>query len=381
MEEKDLQELLIKILGAELNEAELDGSVKEALTSEAVSALYRLSKHHDLAHIVASALGRCGITGDAETTAKFQKQEFMSVYRTEQMKYTYGQICAAFDAATIPYIPLKGSVIRPYYPRESMRTSCDIDILVKEEDLDRAIESLTQIGYQCGEKDFHDVSLFSPAKIHLELHFSILENIPKLDAVLRDAWKYAEQKEGSRYEFTKEFFMFHIFAHMSYHFLSGGCGIRPLMDVWIMEHKMGVSCSEASELLKKAEIDAFAKEICQLVDVCFSGAEATDFAQELLSYILNGGVYGTAQNRVAVTRAKNKNTFSYVFKRLFAPYRVMVVLYPVLKKCPILLPFCWVARFFKMLFGGKAGRTITELKTANETETDGLKQMRDRLGL
>ena len=30
----------------------------------------------------------------------------------------------------IPFLPLKGSVIRQYYPEPWMRTSCDIDILV-----------------------------------------------------------------------------------------------------------------------------------------------------------------------------------------------------------------------------------------------------------
>ena len=132
----------------------------------------------------------------------------MSVYRNEQIKYAYNQICDIFNNESIPYIPLKGSVIRPYYPEESMRTSCDIDILVREENLKTAIDALVKKGFKCGERHYHDVSLFSEAHVHLELHFNIQENIDKLDAVLKDAWQYAKLTDGSKYEFTNEFFVF-----------------------------------------------------------------------------------------------------------------------------------------------------------------------------
>ena len=45
-----------------------------------------------------------------------------------------------------------------------------------------------------------------------------------------------------------------MFAHMLYHFISGGCGIRPLMDIWIAEHKMGITYTEAKDLLETAGI-------------------------------------------------------------------------------------------------------------------------------
>lgn len=54
------------------------------------------------------------------------------------------------------------------------------------------------------------------------------------------------------------------------------------------------------------------------------------------------------------------------------------------KNCPVLLPFCWIARWCKMLFGGKAKRTIRELKTANTVSDDKINTitlMRERLGL
>ena len=315
MEVKALQDILIKILRSELTETELDASVKEQLTPDVISALYSLSSRHDLAHIVFSAMHKCGLKIDGAVYSKFNKKAIMSVYRNEQIKYAYNQICDIFNKESIPYIPLKGSVIRPYYPKDSMRTSCDIDILVKEENLESAIDALVQKGFRCGERHYHDVSLFSPANIHLELHFNIQETIEKLDAVLKDAWQHTKLTDGSRYEFTDEFFVFHMFAHMSYHFLGGGCGIKSLMDIWVMEHRMGVTYESARELLEKAGIYRFAAEISKIAEICFSDKPKDKFSDTILSYIFSGGVYGTFQNKMTVMKSNDKSTVKYLLKR------------------------------------------------------------------
>ena len=253
MDEKKVQHILIEILYAAVNELENNESIKEKITPDMLLAIYRLAKKHDLAHVVSNFVHKNKIEIDQELQVRLQREEIMSVYRNEQMKYAFGVICSAFDEAGIAYIPLKGSVIRPYYPYESMRTSCDIDILIHEQDIDFAVRCLESKGYRCGNKHYHDISLYSPNKIHLELHFNIQENIDSLDAVLKNAWSYATLTKGSRYDFEKEFFVYHMYAHMAYHFLSGGCGIRSLLDIWVMEHKMDATYLCAGRLLRFPE--------------------------------------------------------------------------------------------------------------------------------
>ncbi len=382
---KSAQDWLIHILRAEVceNTTEAFDSDKP-LDYDTAIALYKLSKKHDLAHIVSSYLNKHPIVADSETLAQFKREEITSVYRCEQIKYAYKQICGALNAAGIPYIPMKGSVLRPYYPKESMRTSCDIDMLVREEDLEAAITALENAGFERGEREYHDVSLFAPNKVHLELHFNIRESMDNLDAVLDDAWKYAIPVEESRFEFTKEFFVFHILAHTAYHFIRGGCGVRPLLDLWIMKYRMNASYEIAADLLEKAGIYKFAKEITSLVDVCFSEQEPNDFSAVMLNYIFDGGVYGTSVNKIAFKKSKNRSTFVYALKRFFLPYKTMIYLYPVLKKCPLLLPFCWIARLGRMIFGKKTQAAIQELKAVNnvtDSEARELEKMRKHLEL
>ena len=112
-----------------------------SLTDEELVKLYKLSKSHDLAHLVGDALIKNNLIGDGEVKAKFQKQMVLAVYRYEKINYELGRLRKVLNEAKIPFIPLKGSVLRKYYLEPWMRTSCDIDVLVHEEAVDQAAQT------------------------------------------------------------------------------------------------------------------------------------------------------------------------------------------------------------------------------------------------
>ncbi len=384
MEGKVAQNALIKVLYFVLNDVNAPDAFKQQLTQEVLLSVYLLAKKHDLAHLLSSFIYKNKIEVDPELKAKLQQHEFLSVYRCEQMKYTLQEISQTLNQAQIAHIPLKGSVLRSFYPQEHMRTSCDIDVLIHPEDLNSAVDALKAKGYTFQSRNYHDVSMFSANKIHLELHFNIQENMDNLDAVLKDAWQYASSTAQSRYDFTKEFFAFHMYAHMAYHFLSGGCGIRSLIDIWVMEHKMGITYTNAEPLLKKAGIYKFAVQMSRLANQCFSKNNADVFSNLVLQYIYNGGVYGSAENNAAIYKSKNNSSWSYVLDRLFLPYRDMTVTYPILKKFPFLLPFFWVVRWIKTLFGGKTkslAAEVARVHNVSDQKIAEIKEIRSKLGL
>ncbi|MBR5311856.1 MAG: nucleotidyltransferase family protein [Clostridia bacterium] len=384
MDEKEVQQILTEILCDAVNETGKNEVLKQKITPDILLSVYYLAKKHDLAHLISNFVYRNEIEIAPEFRQKLQLEEFMAAYRYEQTEYTFKEICSAFDEAKIPYIPLKGSVIRPYYPCGNMRTSCDIDILIYEDDLETAINCLKAIEYCCGEQNYRDVSLYSPNQIHLELHFNIQENKDNLDAVLKDVWEYAVLANNFQYRLSEAFFVFHIFAHMTYHFLSGGCGIRSLLDIWVMEHKMGITYTCAKDLLTRAGIYQFAAEISKLADRCFTLSDRDTFSDPILDYIFQGGVYGSIENHIAAKKSKYKTRTAYALNRLFLPYKSMMDVYPFLKKAPFLLPFCWTARWIKAVADGKSGRIALEMSYANHMTEEKIKEIEgifSRLGL
>lgn len=385
MDEKAIQPILLTLLRAALNGEPLAPATAQGLNKEVLGPLYRLAKKHDLSHVISEILYQNRIKVEEGLRLRLQQQHYASVCRCEQMKYAQTQIYAAFAEAQIHYVPLKGAILRKFYPVDSMRTSCDIDILIHEKDLDRAVEELKKNGFRCGERHYHDVSLFAPNGIHLELHFTIQENRKNLDAILKKVWQYVTPTEETyQYAFTDEFFVFHMFAHMAYHFTRGGCGIRSLMDLWVMNHNMRLSYTKAETMLKKAGIYRFAQEMSRITEQAFTDGKTDEFSDTVLRYILSGGVYGSVKNHMAVKKTQANNTFGYALRRLFLPLDGMKSLYPVLKKAPILLPFCWIGRWFGMLFGGKLGNAVTELSRSHaipESQMREIKVIFSRLDL
>lgn len=379
---------LFLLIRSRIQKTELSQEVKEQISQDMLAELYSLSAKHDLAHFVGDALSRENLLGQDTVSVQFKETAFRAFYRYERSKYELMQICQALNQAQIPFIPLKGSIIRDLYPEPWLRTSCDIDILVHEEDLEKAVSVLvSEKQYSASEKkDFHDISLYSPSGLHLELHFNIRESIPQLDSVLDSVWQYAAPSKEMpyRYELSNEFLLFHIVAHMSYHFTAGGCGIRPFLDLWLLEKNLDIQEETFTALLKAAQLLKFYHQSQQLSLVWLEGEKHTEITTQMEHYIILGGVYGTMKNKVLVQQQKKRGKWSYVFYRIFLPYEKLKILYPILEKKPWLTPFAQVCRWFQVAFDGRAKNAMRELsynQAIPKSQAQEMTEFLDVLGL
>ena len=340
--------------------------------------VYKLSKAHDVAHLVGDALNKSGVFENlpadideneraaiSKVKEKFDEQIFTAVYRYENINYELERLKETLEEAEIPFIQLKGSVIRLYYPEPWQRTSCDIDVLVKEKDADKASKVLAErLQYKINEKGQHDVSLFSPSNIHVELHFKLMDIEFKQVSALSDVWSGREVEPVSEYEYTMSnelFLLYHIY-HMAKHFVHGGCGVKPFIDLWIIKNKIGFDGGKAQKMLQGSGLLAFYERSIDLMSVWFEGKEHSEITQEMENYILQGGVYGTLEQQLAMSQNKKGGKFRHLLSKIFLSYEQMKVYYPSLKKCPILFPFYQVRRWCRILFCGGRKAAINEIK-------------------
>lgn len=357
-------ELMLRLIRSEACGEQLTQELQNYLAPDVISKIYEASKAQDMSHVVASAILSLGIPLDEDIKQKLTRSQMTAVYRYAQLRHELNRISSAFESAKIPYIPLKGSVIRAYYRRPEMRTSCDIDIFVGEDNLDSAEKILTeQLSYEFDVRTAHDVAFYSKSKTHVELHFDLIEKDERVKDVLGRVWELSHLDGGEyRYLMNNElFFAYHV-AHMAKHFFGGGCGVRPFLDLWIIENKMGYDREGAQKLISAMGLEKFASEARLLSCVWFSDAKHTDLTLEMEDYILGAGIYGSAENRMAVMQAKDVGKLKYTLSRLFLPYSKLKKIYPRLEKYPILLPFYELKRWYRYLSrrGVSSGRS--ELK-------------------
>ena len=333
-----------------------------------------LAQKHDVIHLIVFALKKNGLLD--EGNKNLESKMLIAVYSLEKLNYELTKLCAALEQAEIPFIPLKGSVLRQYYPEPWMRTSCDIDVLVHEEDLQRTVSYLSDnLGYRRESQNSHDISMFTQGGAHIEVHYDLVEDnrANSAAAVLKQIWNIAVKHDGCnyQYEMPDEMFYFYHIAHMAKHFVgTGGCGIRPFLDIWVLNHRVSFDREKRANLLSDGGLSVFAKQAELLSEVWFGNAEHTEITGQMEEYILRGGVYGTTTNRVAVQQQKQGGKVRYALFKIFIPYDVIKFHYPILQKHKWLTPIMEVRRWGKLIFCGHLKRTVKELKYNNTISED-----------
>ncbi len=393
-----MNQLIFKLLRSQLQEISpadlLTAEETELLQDpEVQEALFARCAPQDLTHLIGAALFLLRIPRDTEAAKKFRYSQISAVQRYEKIRLESESLYRFFEETGVKYIPLKGTVLRRFYPMPEQRTSCDIDLLVQPEDLEKTASALEEKrNYRRTHEGGHDVGFVSPAGVNLELHFTLIEknDYPEIAEILEGVWEHTvpEAAYPHQYRMTMVYEYFYHIAHMVKHYLYGGCGIRTFMDLWVYNHRCpGFDREENAELLRKGGIAAFEEKAEMLSEMWFSGTQPdpadTDLMEQMENYIFGGGIYGNTENRVKIGRTEKKN-LQYVRSRLILPYERMQYEFPVLREHPVLLPVCHVRRWMRLLSASTTRRVVSELKMSSavtEEENAEIRRMLDELGL
>ena len=386
--EQRVNQILMSLLHSAMTGEPLTPEEKNRYTDEALPWLKKVSGIHDIAHLVAMGIEQNFPMTDE--TRQWVKQEVVrAMHRYGRLSGMTQSLCRVLEEEKIPFLPLKGAVIREYYPEPWMRTSCDTDILVHEEDLERAIHCLTErYGYTQSGKGSHDVTLTHKNGIHLELHYTLIEDgvASASSQVLNRVWQNASIREGKQFwhEMDDGMFYFYHIAHMAKHFENGGCGVRPVIDLWLLDRMENADTAGREALLEQGALTKFARAVQRLSRVWLEGEPHDESTLQMENFILRGGVYGTTENRVAVQQQQIGGAGKYAISRLFLPYEVIRFQYPILNRCPWLLPVMEVRRWLKLVFCGHAVSSFRELKqnsTISRDEAVKTRAFLDKIGL
>ncbi len=367
---------MLKMIAAVIDEDKVLSDEDRKLIKENIGGIYGVSKRNDMAHLVGYALEKEKLINESdEHFDAFQKEQYTAIFRQENQDCELTRVCDALEQCGIDFIPLKGSVIRRLYPEPWMRTSCDIDILVKKEDFESAKKCLTEnLRYKYIVQSSHDESYVSRSGVHVELHFDLLEDgrIERALDVLENVWEHTTPAAGKHHRkvLDDEMFYFYHITHLAKHFSDSGIGIRPFLDLYLL-NKMTEKNAHRGELLRLGGLDSFENVARSLSDHWFSDGELDELCTRAELFVLNCGVYGSTENRVLLAKEKRPGKVKYLMSRIFLPYENMKYAYPVLKKHKWMLPFCYVARWFKLLSPDKAKNAVGELKASKAlTEND-----------
>lgn len=318
-----------------------------------------LARQQSVVELIAYAIPKIEPAIDPELVSKLERLKRAGIAREINQDIELSALKDAFEGAGLDYMLLKGSVLKHLYPTPDMRSMCDIDILIRESNANRADKLMDALGYGDKKVSDHDVGYVKPPYVNVELHHSLTQYDfgKRAYEYFKDIWELSLRKADTHsYALRDEdFYLYHI-DHMAKHYATGGCGVRPFCDIYVYLNahpSMDLEYLEAG--LDKIGLREFEAHMRALALKWLDGGEGDELSEQIEAYILTGGSFGTTERGALslILRKGSKNKkisrLRLFWYKLFLPYRHMRVVYPSLKKVPFLLPFYWVHRIFRTL--------------------------------
>lgn len=109
MDQRTIQ-ILFALLRSAIRGTKLTDNERENYSADMLQDLLKISAKHDVIHLLVLGLKQNQLI--PQDHDEIEKYILKAVYRYEHLRYEYNNLCDALEIAQIPFLPLKGSVIR-----------------------------------------------------------------------------------------------------------------------------------------------------------------------------------------------------------------------------------------------------------------------------
>ena len=343
-----------RLLSSVLNGTE-PVSMPEGMSLE---TLFDFQMRHDVACMAYVALKKLNFSD--EELKDFSDEYKLNMLREARFEIAGQQVFDAFEKAGIPFIPLKGSVMKNLYPSPALRQFTDYDLYIGDKCAE-VEKVMLKLGFEYHHDTENDMDFVKKPSLHFEMHHSLFTSKCDFDGYFNEPFEKTVLKEGKKYFrlYRNEDFLIHVLAHLYKHFTDGGCGLRQFMDVYLLTKKLELNMDYIYGELETIGLDGFMRTTLRLNGFLFGGEKPDDDLLEIADFVFNNGSFGTVKNSMALEYAqdneKAKKHFGLYKIKYFAnrwqlSFSGMKKQYPILGKLPFLLPFCYFHKLFRVLF-------------------------------
>ncbi len=336
------------------NEAELDPSrIAKLLASGGV-----VTTVYDKLDILGTGIG-------AKLRGLLEQSYYAAVTQAMLQDSEGKRMLAAFEAAGMDCIPLKGWELRELYPDITRRTMADIDILIRDLDYAAVASVMKGLGYAAeGDSSWKHVD-FTRADIGVtaELHRRLTDDSGAVMEWEETIFSGASPVPGHEHLMRmndEDFYTFHV-LHLHKDLLNGRIGLKRILDTRLyLDAHPELDRALLEDRFERMGVGGFARSMEKLSAVCFADEAMDEDSELLIGFALSSGVFGTEETYKLgrITRMASGSVGSgklrSVLAAVFLPYPRMKAQFPKLKKAPFLLPYYWCVRLFNLRSGLKA---------------------------
>ena len=206
--------------------------------------ILNLAQRHGVAPLLYYRLKNVGLQEIVpEQTFQALQQAYLSnAARNMRLYHELGQILTVLHERNIPVIVLKGAYLaEAVYDNIALRTMTDIDLLVKEADLQRAVEILYELEYApdtTWATTAHLPPFVKPGKTRIELHWALEDPASPFTIDTDGLWERARKAVIANvtvYNLSQEDLLLHSCLHLAFrHYFT--IGLKAFCDIGEILH-------------------------------------------------------------------------------------------------------------------------------------------------
>ena len=330
------------------------------------SWVYGMAKKHSVTALIYEALReKVKAEAPSELYSDWARDASIAGARHLAQRAEFEILSNVFSENEIPFLPLKGFLVKEFYKNPALREMTDIDMFVGTENLGKIEKILKERGYLSDlSLEVHDC-FKKPPFIEIELHKILHLDIK--DYAMSDTLAKTENQYHRL--MTDEDFLIFLLHHAKKHDETGGAGIRTVFDFYLIFSSGKFDEEALIPRIKSENLFDFYEKLKRLIDLWFFGKKADAELLDFEIYTVTGGTYGNLENAY-LRKARKKGRAALITERLFPPYKVMSNRYPVLKKCPFLLPIFYPVRIITSLFDGSAKKNAKAVRGASKKQKE-----------
>ena len=207
--------------------------LKEKLDKIDLSKLYEVAEKHSLTAITSYVLESAGVVDERFTQAKAK-----AIRKSILLDIERERILSVFEKARIWHMPLKGIILKEYYPKIGMRQMCDNDILFdsnKAKDVESIMSSLGFIKQKTHTG--HHIVFHKEPVCNFEMHYSLFSesNANTFSSYYSNVKTrlIKSENKGFEYRFSPPDCYIYLNAHEYNHYSASGTGLRSLVDTYV----------------------------------------------------------------------------------------------------------------------------------------------------
>ena len=268
--------------------------------------IYRLADIHDVGAVISQEIKYLPDEYKPQGTlaSHFIQVIGFTIREYESRNRAFLFIKRLLDKNDVDHIFVKGIVVKDFYPIPEMRTSGDIDVIVRTEEFDRVVKLIKSVGIKIITYTTEVITV-DAGGVEIEIHKEADVGSHYFD----DIFSLCRIADGHTYAFNNTDHLLYIICHLAKHLAYTGAGIRMLMDIDVMVRNLEnfnqaefLRLCDTAGIKKSGEallsLSAFWLHTPIVPNVDYS--EETALLERFENVMLNGGSFGYETSAIPV---------------------------------------------------------------------------------